>query len=649
MSKFTLSSLACALLLAGCAPEKPLISQDEIQAAHQTGNLEAAYDQFSARLLTIKDPSSPEAQKAQAEVKMLGQELAQKQEQTIRGDLSQYATASGLIPLPLLDAMSGKLAKMERWDKPRFEKLKAEIADDKQKTQARIDELQQSRTQLGDTEMARRMGVLADLAQLTGDDHYNKEKADILDILHKRADSAMKAEKYGDAKQALLQLQQINPQDSQVQSQLIQTDAKLFEKKFWDALGEGKLDDAYTQFMTIAQTAQFPEVLKRLSKSSNDMVDYFEAQAAAATADNHLGEAYKLFKQARDIRSKLNSGTMKVLPQEQTFCDRMFERYLIANKRALPGLALAYLKIIEEFNPDYSNLRGLLRTTSDATLAKAVRKVSTAAFTSDEGKGEFGSAVAAKVTQRLFDKIPNDLKIIERDQFQAILREKEIGAASSKSELVSADYLIQGKILEARVDTSEEKGKKIMRVVTDSTIQPNPAYAQWLTLPEDKRKNLPEPDKTISVDKKEDVSINLNIVRKVGILSASYRLVEASTGKVIATGSETAKEENHDEGNEGVELGNYRMPFKLPSLPSDTEIYDHLVGKISEAIGDKLVQQMQNADTRYVQLSQRYADEGDYVAAGEQAAYAYVIAREKKQELATLMSNMTKYAASAQP
>lgn len=648
MTRFAFSSLACALLLAGCAPTKPLISQEEVQAARQGGNLEAAYEQFATRLASQK-ADSPAAQAAQTQLREIGTQLAGKLEQDIRQDLNQYSTASGLVPLPVLDAINGKLARMERWDKERFLKLGSELAEARKKTTSRIDSLQKQRAQQDDNQMSQRMSTLADLALLTGDDRFSKERTDAMETLRKRAEEAFQAEQYGEAKKALQALQQIAPEDKQINTQLLQADARLFEKKFWDALGDGKLDDAYSQFMTIAQTPQFPEVAKRLSKSSNDMVDYFVAQAAAATTDNKFGDAYKLFSQARDIRLKLNPEATGVLPQEQTFCQQLFQRYQNSQKQGTPGIALGYLKIIETFNPEFPGLRGLLRTTTETVVSRATRKVSTAAFASEAGKAEFGGAIAAKVTQHLFDKIPNDLKLIERDQFQAILREKEIGASTAKSELVSADYLIQGKILESRVDTTEKASKKTMRVITETVTETNPEYDQWAALPEEKRRNRAEPARTLQRDKKEDVTINLNIVRKVGIISASYRLVEATTGKVLATGSETAKAEYTDEGNEGVELGNFHMPFKLPSLPSDTEIFDKLVGKISETIGDKLVVELQNPETRFVQTSQRYAEEGDFNAAAEQAAYAFTLATQKQQETTTLRRNLEKYSAQAQP
>lgn len=645
MSRLTLTGIAIAVSLAGCASAPKTLTQQELQTAQQNGNLEAVYDQYAAKLNGQK-LNTPDGQKAQAQLNEIGAQLAGKLEQEIRSELNQQGTASGLVPLPVIDAQIAKLPRMQKWAPDKHSKLAAELNELKGRTQARITAQQNQLARLTENEMGQRLTVLDDLAKLTGDDRYSRERADVLVTLRKKAEDALKNEQYGEAKQALTALKQANPEDKTLGTQLNIADARLFEKKFWDSLAEGQLDNAYTQFMSLSQTAEFPDILKRLNKSSDDMVAYFVAQAGTATAENRLADAYKLLTQARDIRVKTNANAARP-PQEEAFLKAVQARYQTAIKDGQTGLALGYLKVIENFNPDFPGLRTNLRTTQDATLAKATKKVSTAAFTDAAGNAEFGGAVAAKVTQHLFDKIPNDIKLIERDQFQAILREKEIGASQQPSELSSADYLIQGKILESRVDTTENRSKKTMRVVTDTSTVANPAHDQWAALSESQRGKIAEPVKSITQEKKEDVTINLQIMRKVGIISASYRLVEAKTGKVLATGSDTAKAEYTDEGNEGIELGQFRMPFKLASLPADTEILQKLTEKISDVIGEKLVQELKDPELRYADTAKRYADEGDMVMAAENEAYSFALANQKGQDISTLRRALEQYAVKA--
>lgn len=641
MSRLTLTGIAIAVALAGCAAPTPTVSQQELTAAQQNGSLEAVYDRFAAQLAGQK-LNTPEGQKAQAQLQQIGGQLADKLAQDVRSEINQQGTASGLVPLPIIEAQLARLGKMQKWSPEKHSKLATELNELKGRTQARITSQQNQLARLTENDMGQRLAVLDDLAKLTGDDRYNRERVDVLTNLRKKAEDALKNEQYSEAKQALTALKQANPEDKALATQITLADARLFEKKFWDSLAEGQLDNAYTQFMSLAQTPEFPEILKRLNKSSDDMVAYFVAQAGTATTENNLDEAYKLLSQARDLRVKTNSNAARP-PQEEAFLKAIHARYLATIKEQ-PGLALGYLKVIENFNPEFPGLRTNLRTTQDTALARATKKVSTAAFTDAASGGmEFGGAVAAKVTQHLFDRIPNDIKLIERDQFQAILREKEIGAAT-QNDLASADYLIQGKILESRVDTTENRSKKTMRVVTDTVSVSNPAHEQWAALPENQRSKQPEPARTITQEKREDVTINLQIMRKVGIISASFRLVEAKTGRVLATGSDNAKAEHTDEGNEGIELGQFRMPFKLASLPADTEILQKLTEKISDVIGEKLVAELKNPELRYTAAAKRYADEGDVAMAAENEAYAFALTNLKGQDSALHRRALEQYA-----
>lgn len=645
MSRLTLSAIAIAISLAGCSTPTAMVSQQELTAAQNSGGLEAVYDQFAAKL-ALQKTNTPEGQKSLAQLKQIGDQLADKLAKEVRSEINQQSTASGLVPLPVIDAQIAKLGKLQKWSAEKHSKLAAELNELKGRTQARITSQQNQLAKLTENDMGQRLAVLDDLAKLTGDDRYNRERTDVLANLRKRAEDALKNEQYGEAKIALIALKQADPDDKTVGPQLTLADARLFEKKFWDSLAEGQIDNAYTQFMSLSQTPEFPEILKRLNKSSDDMVAYFVAQAGTATTANQLDEAYKLLGQARDIRAKTGSDAVRP-PQEDAFLKVIFARHQAALKAGQPGLALGYLKVVENFNAEFPGLRTSLRTTQDIVLAKATKKVSTAAFTDAAPGGmEFGGAVAAKVTQYLFDRIPNDIKLIERDQFQAILREKEIGAAT-QNDLASADYLIQGKVLESRVDTTENRSKKTMRVVTDTVSVSNPAHEQWVALPENQRSKKTEPAASITQEKREDVTINLQIMRKVGIISASFRLVEAKTGRVLATGSDAAKEEHTDEGNEGIELGQFHMPFKLASLPADTEILQKLTEKISAVIGDKLVTELKNPELRYAETAKRFADEGDTAMAAENEAYAFAMANLKAQDTAVLRRTLEQYAVKA--
>ena len=58
MNRFTLTGLALALLLAGCATPLPTVTDQEIAAASDQGNLESVYNNYTLQLAN-KDLNSP--------------------------------------------------------------------------------------------------------------------------------------------------------------------------------------------------------------------------------------------------------------------------------------------------------------------------------------------------------------------------------------------------------------------------------------------------------------------------------------------------------------------------------------------------------------------------------------------------------------
>ena len=158
---------------------------------------------------------------------------------------------------------------------------------------------------------------------------------------------------------------------------------------------------------------------------------------------------------------------------------------------------------------------------------------------------------------------------------------------------------------------------------------------------------LPLMPRTITRDVTEDVSIEVTNVRKVGIISVSYRVVEASSGRVLFTDSIQTKQEFQDEGRQGVQLGNFKQETDFVELPPDIEILSGaggLADKISEEIGVKLVDFLKDPEEQYTTDAERFVQEGDYLSAAQKAAYSIVLRERKSKEMGTLKSDLKRYA-----
>lgn len=631
-------ALCLSVLVAlACATDVGLVYTDqELATAEQSHELEALYERVAAELETL-DPGGEAAANTRETLVRIGGRLAEKLERDIQQEFDSARLETGLIPRDALRRERERLNEMERWDPNRYEALAGQIEAELGRTENAIAESRSRLHSLKDEQVLERLRVLEALGELTGagseqQAQYVEERLSILDEMRSKAEAALAAEDLDEAQRVLKILEEADPEAAVVDDHLVEVDAKVFERDFWSALEVGDPDAAFAAFQTLASSSSFEKVSPRLEGSADKMATYFSALAAGATEEERLADAYRWFVQAREIKRALGRDASSTTPEEDRFVARMRAEYREALEESRPGLAWGCLSVVEQLTPSSPDLRRQLRETRDAVVIAATRRLTAFPFKEAHDAGpQFGEAVAANVIQYLFEAIPQDLRIIEREELGDILREKEIGRGEGRAEagLASADYLVQGDILEARVDTTEQGGRKTMRVVTEHEEKPNPKHQMWLLLESDARKEMPEPPETIAVPRKEDITIGVTVHRKVGIFSVSYRVIDAETARVIFADSLREKVEHEDESSEGVELGEFSMKFKLAELPSDIEILAQLADAVSLKIGQRLAEELKDPEVEYQTIAERHANEGNHTAASEQYAYAVALAERK--------------------
>ena len=334
------------------------------------------------------------------------------------------------------------------------------------------------------------------------------------------------------------------------------------------------------------------------------------------------------------------------LPGIDGFVKLLDKKYDKAFKAGEFGVAWGILNVMTEFSPATPAIVQKLRMTRDEIQRRAVRGLTAYPFEDPKASPtKVGDAVSSKVVQHIFRTIPGDVRIVEREQLERILEEcKRRGTCN---DLDTADFIVQGTILDAKVETTEKTGSETRRVVTGNETVTNPDHVSWAQLPEKERKKTPEPARTISRDVTEDVTIKITSARKVGIISVSYRVVEASSGRVLFTDSIQTKQEFQDEGREGVQLGNFKQETDFVELPPDIEILSGAAGladNISEEIGIKLVDFLQDPEEQYSMDATRFVTEGDFAGAARMAAYSIVLRDIKSKEIGTLRSELKDYA-----
>lgn len=641
--------VATVLALAGCggssgpAVQVPADPQTATQA-----DLESLFSQISLQLQSAK-PGSKAALKLQEQLATVGGELANRTAAAARTRLSQIERVDGQLPLGALERERSGLAEIRRWDLDVYRQIENELQREIEATQAAIREREQRLASTPESEVLERINLLSDLSALSGTGsedqaRYAAERDAILRNVSAEAEEAIRNEDYEKAQDLLGIVAEVNPDDALAQKKC-DVDGKVIVKRFNDSLATGRFGRTVEMLQEFSETDCFEDIKTSLAADAAPLVEAFGMIGQESVAANDLAAAYDRYQDAAVI-SQLLLDREADLPGVKQFLGKVERRFDKAFAAGEYGAAWGYLRVMTELGPTTPKLRQRLRQTRDEIARRAVRGLTAYPFEDPASSAaKVGDAVSSKVVQHIFQTIPSDVRIVEREQLERIL--EECNRNGTCADLDTADFIVQGTILDAKVETTSKVGRETRRVVTGQETITNPDHTRWMSLSERDRKKQPEPPRTIRRDVTEDVTIEVNNVRKVGIISVTYRVVDAASGRVLFTDSLQTKQEFQDEGRQGVQLGEFKQETDFVELPPDIEILSGaggLADKISEEIGVKLVDFLKNPEEQYTEEATRFVSEGDYLSAARRAAYSIVLREIKSKEMGTLKADLKRYA-----
>ena len=639
-----------ALVLAGCGGGGgPVVQVPADPKAAGQPELEALFDQISAELQSAK-PGSDAAVELQQKLGQVGGELANRAAAATRTRLSKVERVDGKLPLGALEKETGGLDAIRRYDVGVHRQIDNEIQGELDATRAAIREREGRLSSLPKGEILEKVNLLSELSALSGTGsedqaRYAAQRDEILRNVSKEAEEAIRNEDYEKAQGLLGIVAEVNPEDAQVQAEKCDVDGKVIVKRFNDSLATGRFGRTVEMLEEFSTTDCFGDIKTSLAADAAPLVEAFGMIGQESASANDLSTAYGRYQDAAVI-SQLLLDRKASLPGVPDFLKKVERRFDKAYAAGEYGAAWGYLTVMTEFGPTTPKIRQSLRKTRDEIARRAVRGLTAYPFEDPANSAaKVGDAVSSKVVQHIFRTIPSDVRIVERDQLERILEEcKRTGTCA---DLDTADFIVQGTILDAKVETTSKVGRETRRVVTGQESITNPEHTRWLALSEKKRSKQEEPARTIRRDVTEDVTIEVNNVRKVGIISVSYRVVDAASGRVLFTDSMQTKQEFQDEGRQGVQLGDFKQETDFVELPPDIEILSGsggLADKISDEIGVKLIDFLKDPEEQYSQEAVRFVSEGDYLSAARKAAYSIVLREIKQKEMGTLKSDLKRYA-----
>ncbi|MFT5162865.1 MAG: curli biogenesis system outer membrane secretion channel CsgG [Alteromonadaceae bacterium] len=640
--------VSAVLVIASCGTTEPMISESDILSAERNGTLQSLYAQVRngqglGQSLNGTDKATY--------LRKIGGRLAGQAAQKISAILNDNRLPSNEVPLSVIHEQSGKSASIQGWDSVQYQNISDLLSKEETTTtkaitisQARFDVIEpqlveQKYAQLSMLKALHGSARQAELAQF--EEQLLSDAYDHIDQLVVRKD-------FTQAITQLKRLVNVAPDYRDVSSKLGDLENTALQETFIRYVTDGETAKAHEMLALLAKGPYFADQKGNIMPYAMELANYYITMGVDATGEEDLASAYRLFTQARSVKSLFGIQGTEVT-QESDFIDFIYERYEESNNKKSYGLAMGYLYVIEALRPHFPDLETNQRLSYDNVMNNAVKRVSTTAFNGEDNVRSIGRSISSKITQYVFDTLPNDVRVVEREHLGAVLKEQEINALQQGSgvQIDSADLLIQGTVLEANVETNESKGRKVQRVVTERNTVNNPEYPLWEEMSSSERSRIPKPSRTKVIEKKEDIGINVTYIRKVAILSISYRVVDATSASVLFADSVLEKKEVADEGADGVQLGEFSSPFKIASLPSNTELLSELAVTLSKRIGAKVVELLKDPEIEYQRLGEKLFDERNFVAASEALAKALVMSQSKSKDTATLEQTLREYAVAA--
>ncbi len=633
--------------VAACATAPRLVSDAELAAARKAGTLATLYDEIAEDAAHRRTPDPVQ----QESLATLGHELATARLGEIDAHLAAAQLDDGLLPLAAIREARASAAPMERWEKTSFTALAAHLDAARRATEAEIDRTRAAIAHLAPEEVVEQVEANRRLLELHGVTEAGLAKldayeGDLLARQYERGNEALKRGLWGEAERSFRRVVAICPDYRDASTLLLQARQEAVKGAFLVVMEAGEVERAVALADLMRELPDLAPLHKELQPKLGELADYFAAVGGDRVMQGDFLGAFHAFLQAHAVRRATGvSGD-----EEVGFLDLLARRARAALAARRPGLALGCYYLIRDLDPTYPELRHGLREAGDAILDASLKRVATLEFGSPEGAAQIGKVVSAKVTQYLFQKAADDVRIVERGMLDQILREHEIDSiqgGDAKLNLAGADYLIQGTVMEARVESSQFAGQKRERAVTGHRQVANPDHAAWEALPPEKRAARPEPVKSLEEPITEDVSYKVTVFRKVAAVAVSYRIVDAATTKVLFADSVRAQKEVEDESTEGVKLGEFSIPFKMARLPSDMELLDRLAESVSNQIGEALLRFVGEPEAAFAREATRLEEEEDELGACEPCASALVLAQRKGKEIEGLRRRLEHHAAVA--
>ena len=297
----------------------------------------------------------------------------------------------------------------------------------------------------------------------------------------------------------------------------------------------------------------------------------------------------------------------------KNFCAKLMERAQKYSEKEQYGNALLWYQKVETLSPNYPELFQKLLETRDYINKRIKKSIAVFDFSSPSNNKDAGKIAANKLISYLHKNASGDLRIIERENLQSILREMQLGqtglvdikAAQNVGKMRGIDTFIMGDVLHYSAKTTDIPSISQVKVLVNEEDVRNPEFSDWLIMhPQPKTEDLKlAPPRTVKKRDYQFISYKQGSAKINAMLEISYKLVDTSTGENVVTNTVSGKLIKEDKYSDAVPAGN--IVHDPLELPTDDEALDELTNtKVSE-MGQSVLKNYQSLEVAYFNEAQQ--------------------------------------------
>jgi len=587
--------------------------------------------------------------------------------------LSVAKSENTIIPLPILEDISKNLEQLTEYNlKTRdFDIFSSQLNNEKRLTQEKIKgTLEIAKNLMTDKKYLEAIDILEKNIFLNNEEFSSvllKYKEEALAYIYPKILKAVEAEDWRIARSDIEMAYKINPDYKNIKELFNEAQkkdtAEYFFKKADDAKRKRKYEEALKFYEKAMRYEDSINAAKKLYEQTKiDLSEYHFQVAIELTEQELYKQAYDNFKNAFDILNTISIERRRVVNIPRKELQKYYDTLYLKAKKAEDignfGLAYNYYKLINHLSPSYPEIKENLRKVEEKIYNRSLKSLAVIPFKSPKSAPEAGNIFTSNIMLSLYNELKQDLKIIERESMDVLLREYELTVAGKAQEgqaqrdatafqISSADYLLLGDVLDYKIDSSVQEGTRVVRVKTKVEFSPNPDYDEWLAqakrLQAENKPIPPSPPKMLEKPVYEDIKYKVSFYKKVGILNVSYRVVDTARGKIMHTSIVDVKKDVQDEASEGVEIGDFKVPFKMAQLPTDNEIMKKAQGDAVAKITSELKSLFVDPEDRLFKQAETLEREGNFKEALERFTDAFILKKRKGKKTDIIEEKINKY------